>query len=194
MSPAATTQDTLARTPFLSAMRAIERMRRPIERLSTVILYIAVAVVVFDAGLIMADVIGRALLGRPILGTVELVRNTVVLIIFCQAPATILEGRMLRVSAVFVRLPAIGRRIVEAATCVLGGLLFAALVVDMWEPMLNAWRTSEMDGTINLKMPLAPVRTALIGLWTYTGLILLYSFARTMLGLETSVAEDFISH
>src|SRR5262249_53336550 len=141
---------------------------RPLERVSLAILYIAVGVVVFDAILIMADVFGRVLFGRPILGTVELVRNTVVLIIFCQGPATIMEGRMLRVSAVLVRLPPNARRTVEAVTCVLGFLLFVALAVDMWQPMINAWQIHEMDGTINLKMPLAPVRTSLIGLWLYT--------------------------
>src|SRR5882724_10384399 len=155
MQSSTTTRENVPEPAVLTLSDMVEVVRRPIETISLVILYLAVAVVVLDAGLIMADVIGRAAFGRPILGTVELVRNTVVLIIFCQAPATIMEGRMLRVSAVLARLPEGGKRLVEAMTCVLGILLFTALVIDMWEPMLNAWRTHEMDGTINLKMPLA---------------------------------------
>jgi TRAP-type C4-dicarboxylate transport system permease small subunit len=178
----------------LSGSDIVALLRRPLELLSLAILYLAVGVVVFDAILIMADVLGRMLFGRPILGTVELVRNTVVLIIFCQAPATIMEGRMLRVSALLVRLPQNGRRMVEALTCVLGCLLFVALAVDMWHPMINAWQIHEMDGTINLKMPLAPVRTALIALWVYTAFVLLYALLRTALGMETSVPVDGFTH
>jgi TRAP-type C4-dicarboxylate transport system permease small subunit len=194
MQSSTTTRATVAEPAVVTLSDMVEGLRRPIETVSLVILYLAVAVVVLDAVLIMADVIGRAVFGRPILGTVELVRNTVVLIIFCQAPTTIMEGRMLRVSAVLVRLPDSGQRLVEAITCILGILLFAALVLDMWEPMLNAWRTHEMDGTINLKMPLAPVRSALIVLWSYTVVILLYALTRTVLGLQTSVPDLGISH
>jgi hypothetical protein len=60
--------------------------------------------------------------------------------------------------------------------------------------MINAWQINEMDGTINLKMPLAPVRTALIALWVYTAFVLLYALLRTALGMETSVPVDGIAH
>lgn len=193
MSSSATRTTTTPSAPF-SVADAIVALSRPLERLSLVILYVAVGIVVFDAVLVMADVLGRVLFAHPILGTVELVRNTVVLIIFCQAPATIMEGRMLRVSALLVRLPQNGKRVVEGLTCVLGVILFAALVADMWQPMITAWQIHEMDGTINLKMPLAPVRTALIFLWSYTAMILVYALVRTILGLETSVPVDGISH
>lgn len=193
MSSSVTRTNVPATTPF-SGKEFVSTLCRPLEVVSLAILYVAVGVVVFDAVLIMADVFGRVLLGNPILGTVELVRNTVVLIIFCQAPATIMEGRMLRVSALLVRLPPKGRRIVEALTCVLGFLLFVALAVDMWQPMINAWQIHEMDGTINLKMPLAPVRTVLIALWLYTAVILLYALLRTIVGAETSVPVEGMAH
>jgi TRAP-type C4-dicarboxylate transport system permease small subunit len=194
MQTATTTGDAVQTRYVVSVRVSLEALRRQIERISLIILYVAVAVVVFDAVLIIADVFGRTILGRPILGTVELVRNTVVLIIFCQAPATIMEGRMLRVSAVFTRLPRTGRRFVEGVTCLMGIALFVALAVDMWEPMLNAWHTNEMDGAINLKMPLAPVRTALIVLWSYTAIVLLYSLARIISGLDVHFAEDTLGH
>lgn len=188
------TGDALDTRHVVSVRAGLEALRRQIERISLIILYMAVAVVVFDAALIIADVFGRTILGRPILGTVELVRNTVVLIIFCQAPATIMEGRMLRVSAIFSRLPRTGRRFVEVLTCLMGIALFVSLAVDMWEPMLNAWHTNEMDGTINLKMPLAPVRTALIVLWSYTAIVLLYSLTWIIAGLDLHFAEDALGH
>ncbi len=172
----------------------ISNLSSHIGILSLAILYVAVVIVVLDAVIIISDVIGRILFAHPIIGTVELVRNTVVLIIFCQAPATIMEGRMLRVSAILVRLPKGGIRMVEILTCLLGISLFAALAADMWEPMIHAWRIHEMDGTINLKMPLAPVRTALVVLWIYTAIVLFYTLVRTALGLETNVPADAVAH
>jgi len=164
----------------------LAKLERPLETTATVILFVAVGVVIFDAVFIICDVIGRALFNYPIPGTTELVRNTVVLIIFSQAPATILEGKMLRVSAIFNRLPVGGRRWVDGISCLLAFILFVALVSAMWPEMIHAWKIAEMDGIGALKMPMAPVRTVIVALWSFTALTVLYMFIRVLSGMPPS--------
>ncbi len=147
---------------FLTIMSLFER---GVELLARTALLAGVALIVFDVVLIIADVLGRSLLGQPILGTVEIVRNTVPLIVFCQAPATILAGRMLRVSALFSRLPPAGRRFIDLLSGLMGLTLFVALIADMWDPMIHAWSIWEEEGMAGIKLPMAPIRTALLVLW-----------------------------
>ncbi len=148
--------------PFLTIMSLFERA---VEFLARAALLAGVALIVFDVILIIADVLGRSLLGQSILGTVEIARNTVPLIVFCQAPATILAGRMLRVSALFSRLPPAGRRFIDLLSGLMGLALFVALIVDMWDPMIHAWSIWEEEGMAGIKLPMAPIRTALLVLW-----------------------------
>lgn len=164
----------------------LAKLERPLEATARVILFVAVGVVIFDAVFIICDVIGRALFNHPIPGTTELVRNTVVLIIFSQAPATILEGKMLRVSAVFNRLPVGGRRWIDGISCLLAFILFITLVSAMWPEMIHAWEIAEMDGIGSLKMPMAPVRTVIVALWGFAALTVLYMFTRVLSGMPPS--------
>lgn len=170
------------------------RLERPLESFARTIQFVAVGVVVLDALLIICDVIGRAAFNHPIPGTTELVRNTVVLIIFSQAPATILEGKMLRVLAIFNRLPTTAQRWIDGIACVLAIALFCALVLAMWPEMLQAWEIGEMDGSGAIKMPMAPVRTLILALWAYTGLTLVYMLARILGGLPPSLHQPEIGH
>lgn len=160
-------------------MNAIERT---VERVAHWALFAGVLLVAFDAVLIMTDVLGRLIFNKPLLGTLEIARNTVPLIIFCQAPATILAGRMLRVSALFSRLSVRNRQRVEATSCVFGCLLFAALIVDMWPPMVQAWVIWEEDGMAGIKLPMAPIRTALTFLWITSDAALLVLLVRSLRG------------
>ena len=173
---------------------ALERLERPLEGLARTIQYLAVGVVLLDAALIICDVIGRAVFRHPIPGTTELVRNTVVLIIFSQAPATILEGKMLRVLAIFNRLPEMAQRWVDGVACVLAITLFAALVAAMWPEMIQAWQIGEMDGSGAIKMPMAPVRTVILLLWVFTGMTLVYMLARILSGLPPSRHRPELGH
>jgi len=143
----------------------MDQIERGIEQIARWALMCGVALVVFDVALIMCDVLGRYLFARSLIGTVEIARNTVPLIVFCQAPATILAGRMLRVSALFSQLPHGAQTLIELLSCALGMTLFVALIADMSGPLLHSWQIWEEDGMAGVKLPLAPIRSFLFALW-----------------------------
>lgn len=160
---------------------------RAVESLARAALLCGVALIAFDVILIITDVLGRSLVNQPLLGTVEIARNTVPLIIFCQAPATILAGRMLRVSALFTRLSVSGQRFIDLLSGTMGLILFAALIADMWSPMLHSWAVWEEEGMAGIKLPLAPIRTVLLVLWVIALLAIVIVMHRTARGTGAAV-------
>ena len=145
--------------------RLLASLDRSIAFLDALALTVGAWLVVAIAALVAADVLGRTVFGQSISGTVELARNTVVLIVFCQVPAAILEGKMLRVVAIFSRLPARWQLRVEATAALLAAMIFAGLIFSAIEPMTSAFRSGEADGLGSLKVPMGPVRAAVIVLW-----------------------------
>ena len=115
--------------------------------------------------LVAADVLGRTLFAHSISGTAELARNTVVLIVFCQVPASISEGKMLRVVAIFSRFSTKWQIIIEAIAALIAMAIFSALILSAVHPMISAFRFGEADGLGILKVPMGPVRAAVILLW-----------------------------
>ena len=172
---------------------ALSFLERQIVRLSSLALTVGAWLVVAVAALVASDVVGRSLLGHSISGTVELARNTVVLIVFCQVPAAILEGKMLRVVALFSRMPPIWQLVIEAFAAVLAAALFTGLIFSAIEPMLGAFRSGEADGLGALKVPMGPVRAAVIILWAIAAasslLVLARCAARKPIPSSISVLE-----
>lgn len=175
-----------ARRPAAETPRWIQRVEPPLERLANVILHLGVIIVVGVGVLIISDVIGRSWLGKPIIGTVELARNALVWIIFCQVPATILSGKMLRVVAIYSRLSPRWQQAIEALAASMALVLFLALIQYMWHPMLQAFEIGEADGGGALRTPMGPIRLGLIFLWFVCACSSALLLARVAYGLEPS--------
>lgn len=144
---------------------AMERFDNAIVRLNATLHYAAALWLFGLAVVILVDVSGRGLFNTPLQGTAEIVANSVVSIAFLQLCHAVREGRMLRVELLDAMLPAGGIRVVQSAGCLLGALLFAAIAVASWEPMLNAWRIREYAGYEgSLRIPVYPVRTLIVAM------------------------------
>lgn len=114
------------------------------------------------AFLILGDICLR-LIGRPVAGTAELVANAVVAIAFLQLPHAVRCGGFLRVELLDSVLPAGVKRGLYLVSCLLGALLFFAVVYSSWPSMVEAWQIGEYDGVEgSLKVPTAPVRSILV--------------------------------
>lgn len=123
--------------------------------------------------LIVGDVVGRALSGLlfhvtgavvnlSIRGTPELVKLSIVGIVFLQVAHTLRHGRHVRSTVVTDRL---GERPAEALTFIahlLGAALCALIVWSSWDDMVRAWRIGEFEGEGALRVPVAPSRTIVI--------------------------------
>lgn len=125
--------------------------------------------------LVVGDVLGRALTGvltwvsggavvvnLAIRGTPELVKLSIVSIVFLQLADTLRQGRHVR-STVFVdRLPARRAEVVNLVAHGLGAVLCLMIVWSSWDNAVRAWRIGEYEGEGALRVPVGPSRTIII--------------------------------
>jgi TRAP-type mannitol/chloroaromatic compound transport system permease small subunit len=99
--------------------------------------------------LIVADVIGRSFLSRPIVGVAEVAGQSVVAIVFLQLGAAIRQRRMTRadflIDPLVRRRPAVGR-MVEAVFSLLGAVVIAILAYAMWPELHDSLRGTQFFG------------------------------------------------
>lgn len=134
-----------------------------ILRAVTVGLYGLSAVWIFVlAMLILADVGGRGLFNQPLMGVHELLRNSIVAIVFLQLPYAVLSGGMIRVELLYDRMGPGLRTTIDALNALVGIGLFSALVYASWNPLLESWAIGEFEGEGTLRVPVYPVRAILI--------------------------------
>lgn len=131
--------------------------------------------------LITVDVCGRAFFNAPLFGVPEIVKISVVGLVWCQMAHTLKIGAHLRSTILVDRMPPGARRVIEIISCLMGALMFALIVYSGWDTMIEAWRIGEFEGEEPVRVPTAPVRTlVLIGaaLTAIQFLIMLVDLAR----------------
>lgn len=116
--------------------------------------------------MIMADVLGRNLLGRPVTGVAEIASRSVVAIVFLMLPAAALRGTMIRADFLIVRLERLSPGLVRAAEalfCLIGIATFVLVAVSAWPDTANAWRTHEFFGVQGVwTLPAFPFRMIIV--------------------------------
>lgn len=112
--------------------------------------------------LITVDVIGRAFFNSPLFGVPEIVKISVVGLVWCQMAHTLKIGAHLRSTILVDRMPPAARRAIEIAACILGAIMFALIVYSGWDAMAESWRIGEFEGEEPVRVPTAPVRTLVL--------------------------------
>ena len=117
--------------------------------------------------LVVADVVGRNFLDRPITGVAEFAARSVASIVFLQLAAAICAGKMTR-SDFLLRL--IGARsltalrVLEVGNALLGTVLFVALAFIAWPELTQAWQANEFFGVQGVyTVPTWPFRALIVG-------------------------------
>lgn len=139
------------------------------------------------AGVIFVDVMGRALFNHPLLGTAEIVKNSIVAITFLQIPLVLLVGAMLRTTII---LDAVGpgvRRMIEMGATLLAIAFFGALAIGSVEPLFDAWRIGEYEGEGALRVPTYPVRAVVLVMALFSTFILVWQFTRLIRGKNHAI-------
>jgi TRAP-type mannitol/chloroaromatic compound transport system permease small subunit len=99
--------------------------------------------------LIVADVIGRSFLSKPIVGVAEVAGQSVVAIVFLQLAAAIRQRRMTRADFLIDPLvrnrPSVGR-LLEAAFSFVGAIVIAILAYAMWPELHDSLRGTQFFG------------------------------------------------
>ncbi len=117
----------------------------------------------FVAVLITLDVLSRSVLGAPFSGTAEIVANSVVAMVFLQLPSAVRSGGMLRAEILDTFASRRVLRWIEIFASVLGAVLFVAVAVSAWRPMVESWSIREFAGNEStIEIPLYPIRTLLV--------------------------------
>lgn len=119
--------------------------------------------------LICGDIFGRALFNSPIIGVPEIVKVSVVGIVWLQMSYTLKIGGHLRSNIILDRLPFKWQSLVEIIGCILGILVFGLVVYTSWDVMIEGWRIKEFEGELPVRVPVYPIRTiVLIGAFLTT--------------------------
>ncbi len=111
---------------------------------------------------VVADVIGRVAFNSPLKGTPELVSSSIVIICYLQAVYAIISGGMMHVDALTVHMPARVQGILGALACALGVMLFGIIFWGSIDGFLHSWESGEYEGEGALRVPMWPVRLAVL--------------------------------
>jgi TRAP-type C4-dicarboxylate transport system permease small subunit len=147
-----------------------------------------VAGALWSAGLafyILIDVVCRALGIRGIPGTAEIARNSIVVIVFMQLPYCVLSRGMLNADFLVNWFPPGLQRALRICGYAVGAVLFLAIAVGSWHPTAAAWMSSAYDGDGAFRVPLWPVRAAVLlgcALSAVAYLVLIWEEAREQVG------------
>ena len=114
------------------------------------------------AFLILYDISARSFFNAPFDGTIEIVANSMVSILFLQMPYTIYRGAHLRTSVIYQNLGDMGRRAIDVVVALLGLWFFYSVAVGGWDDMVIGWQVDEREGEGSISVPIYPVRTLII--------------------------------
>jgi TRAP-type mannitol/chloroaromatic compound transport system permease small subunit len=112
--------------------------------------------------LICGDIFGRALFNSPIIGVPEIVRVSVVGIVWLQMAHTLKIGGHLRSNIILDRLSIKWQNIIEVLGCILGILVFSLAAYTSWDVMIEGWRIKEFEGELPVRVPVYPIRTIVL--------------------------------
>jgi TRAP-type C4-dicarboxylate transport system permease small subunit len=139
--------------------------------------------------LITVDVIGRAFFNSPLFGVPEIVKISVVGLVWCQMAHTLRIGAHLRSTILVDRMPLSARRTIEILSCILGAVMFALIVYSGWDAMIESWRIGEFEGEEPVRVPTAPIRTLVLIGAALTAFQFLVMVAELMQGKALHQAE-----
>jgi TRAP-type mannitol/chloroaromatic compound transport system permease small subunit len=116
--------------------------------------------------LIVADVMGRNFLNRPITGVAEIAAHSVVAIVFLQISLAVLSDKLTTadflVRIIEARAPFL-MDLIKILFLAFGALVFAGIAYAAWPEMINSWRTREFFGVRGLfTIPTLPFRAIIV--------------------------------
>lgn len=112
--------------------------------------------------LICADILGRVLFKFPLVGVPEIVKVSIVAIVWLQIPHTLKTGGHLRSDVLLRFLSGRSRAAVDLFAYLLGALIFGLLVYSGWDTMIQAWEMGEFEGELPVRVPTYPLRSIVL--------------------------------
>ena len=127
-----------------------------VEALVTFMAYCSSALTVFLVSLVVADVFGRAVFHKAILGTPIFARNALIAMIFLALPWVTKQTKHIRSELIVERSRGLWRQLLDLMAYLIGIAVFAGFSIALVRPMRAAIRLGEMDVEGTAFIPLAP--------------------------------------
>ena len=140
--------------------------------------------------LILWDITGRTFFNAPFDGTIEIVANSMVSILFLQLPYTIYRGAHLRTTVIYQNLGDLGRRLIDIFVAILGVWFFWSIAIGGWEDMVIGWEVDEREGEGSIRVPIYPVRSLIIVFAVVSLLVYLLLLWHFVFGTEPITDEE----
>lgn len=112
--------------------------------------------------LITVDVVGRAFLSITVYGVPEIVKVSIVGLVWLQMAYTLQIGGHLQSRLVLDRLSPRLRMALELFGFFLGSIVFILIVYSSWNGMMNAWEIGAYEGEHPVRVPTAPIFTIVV--------------------------------
>jgi len=132
------------------------------DTLAKALMVVAALWAFFLCFLILADVVGRTLLNTPLHGTIEIVANSIVMIVFLQAGYAIRSHSMLRTEVLVNTLGPNGRRVALGFADLLGIAFFLIILLGGFDPAIRSFVNGEFEGEGALRVPVWPTRFTIV--------------------------------
>jgi TRAP-type C4-dicarboxylate transport system permease small subunit len=118
--------------------------------------------VLFLVGLISTDVIGRAFFNAPLAGVPEIVKFSIVGMVWLWMAYALRSGSHLRTNLLLGRLPRAGQRAVLVLNALIGVGLFAMIVWLAWIEMMKSYDIGAFEGEDPVRIPVWPLWAILV--------------------------------
>jgi len=112
--------------------------------------------------IIVLDVLGRTILNHPLTGTPELVKVTIVTVLFLGMAKTLRSGKHIRATVLIDRVSSKIKIGLNLLANIGGLILFALIVWSSWYLLLEAWQINEFEGAGALRIPTTPIRALIL--------------------------------
>jgi TRAP-type C4-dicarboxylate transport system permease small subunit len=111
---------------------------------------------------IVFDVVGRGFFNIAFVGTAEIVRNSIVGIIFLQMAHVLRMDRHIRTTVILDKVSPKTAKLLEILASICGLVLFVLLFYSEWDPTWNSLRDGEYEGEGALPVPTFPVHLLIL--------------------------------
>ena len=112
--------------------------------------------------LITADVVGRAFFNSPVFGVPEIVKISVVGIVWLQMAYTLKIDGHLRSHIIIDRMSPKYRELFHFFAYLLGAVVFALVIYSGWDNMIDSWVDGEYEGEAPVRVPTYPIRSMVL--------------------------------
>jgi TRAP-type C4-dicarboxylate transport system permease small subunit len=137
-------------------------VRKGFDRLLTGLSFIGTVWIFVMMLIIVYDVAARNFFHAPFTGTAEIIRNTIVIILFLQITDVLRKGHHIRTNVIYDRLPEKGKLVLLTLACLLGAILFGFMTYVSWGPAMEALLSKQYEGEGAMRVPTFPARFAIV--------------------------------